>query len=251
VGCSGGVRVRVQPGAGAGVLPLPRCPNAAPARARPSARLVSPAMTSPSSPSSPSLKSPRMWRPTSISTQRAASAASSAATPPASACRPFHFKLRGYQLCELRGAAAGSGGRRKSPYTHGRHDEDKGQLCFSIQKSNKASEKQPKGRSRGAAPGALRVRAQRCQPQRLGQKHSYMCATRSPGRTGNSGSWTCWPPKFRKTRASRRTAASALPARRPWPMAVWISCSTAPAAVAMLATPAPTARAGLWGAELR
>jgi hypothetical protein len=54
--------------------------------------------------------------------------------------RPFHFKRRGKLLYEtdsnflsMDGAAAGSGGRKFSPYTHGRHDADKGQLGASIQ----------------------------------------------------------------------------------------------------------------------
>jgi hypothetical protein len=49
--------------------------------------------------------------------------------------RPFRFKRRGQLLYEtdsnflsMDGAAAGSGGRDYSPYTHGRHDADKGQL---------------------------------------------------------------------------------------------------------------------------
>jgi hypothetical protein len=54
--------------------------------------------------------------------------------------RSFRFKHRGQLLYEMDsnflsmdGAAAGSGGRDYSPYSHGRHDADKGQLGASIQ----------------------------------------------------------------------------------------------------------------------
>jgi hypothetical protein len=69
--------------------------------------------------------------------------------------RPFRFKLRGKLLYEtdsnflsMGGAAAGSGGRRFSPYTHGRRDADKGQLGASIQ-----FDLVPKAHGKASVPG--------------------------------------------------------------------------------------------------
>jgi hypothetical protein len=69
--------------------------------------------------------------------------------------RPFRFKRQGQLLYEtdsnflsMDGAAAGSGGRDYSPYTHGRHDADKGQLGASIQ-----FDLVPKANGKASVPG--------------------------------------------------------------------------------------------------
>jgi hypothetical protein len=150
--------------------------------------------------------------------------------------RPFRFKRQGQLLYEtdsnflsMDGAAAGSGGRDYSPYTHGRHDADKGQLGASIQfdmvpkAKGKASVPgrgrlcdQPVtryyGRGRGLSDGRavdrvdhsqpdavdlLRRRHAEAHPVRLDSsgagpsdlRHCYMCETRDSGR------WLYWPPK--------------------------------------------------------
>ncbi len=73
--------------------------------------------------------------------------------------RPFRFKRRGKLLYEtdsnfltMDGAAAGSRGRDYSPYSHGRHDADKGQLCASIQ-----FDLVPKAFKKASVPGRGRL----------------------------------------------------------------------------------------------
>jgi hypothetical protein len=149
---------------------------------------------------------------------------------------PFRFKRRGKLLygtdsnfLSMDGAAAGSGGRKFSPYSHGRHDADKGQLGASIQ-----CDLVPKAHGKASAPGRGRLRdqavtryyatgqrlndhravdrADHSQPdavEKLRQRraethpvrldssgagpsdlrHYYMCETR------DSGPWYYWPPK--------------------------------------------------------
>ncbi len=148
--------------------------------------------------------------------------------------RPFRFKRRGKLLYEtdsnflsMDGAAAGSGGRDYSPYSHGRHDADKGQLGASIQfdlvpKANGKAivpgrgplKNQPvthyyddghglsdgRGVDRHHMPDAvelLRRRHAEAHPVRLDSsgagpsdlRHCYVCETR------DSGQWYYWPPK--------------------------------------------------------
>ncbi len=53
------------------------------------------------------------------------------------------------------GAAAGSGGRDYSPYSHGRHDADKGQLGASIQ-----FDLVPKAHGKASVPGRGQLQIQ-------------------------------------------------------------------------------------------
>jgi hypothetical protein len=76
--------------------------------------------------------------------------------------RPFRFKRRGQLLYEtdssflaMDDAAAGSGGRDYSPYSHGRHDADKGQLGASMQ-----FDLVPKGHYQASVPGRGKLRDQ-------------------------------------------------------------------------------------------
>jgi hypothetical protein len=127
------------------------------------------------------------------------------------------------------GAAAGSGGRDYSPYTHGRHDADKGQLGASIQfdlvpKANGKASVPGRGRlcgqpvtqyydtARSLSDGRAVDRADHSQPdavEKLWQRHAeahpvrldssgagpselrhcYMCETR------DTIDWYYWPPK--------------------------------------------------------
>jgi hypothetical protein len=149
--------------------------------------------------------------------------------------RPFRFKRSGQLLYEtdsnflsMDGTAAGSGGRDYSPYSHGRHDADKGQLGASIQfdlvpKGFKGKASVPgrgnlrdqpvtryydtgqrlidhRGVDRHHTPDAvelLRRRHAEAHPVRLDSsgagpsdlRHCYMCETR------DSDKWYYWPPK--------------------------------------------------------
>jgi hypothetical protein len=138
---------------------------------------------------------------------------------------------RGYQLRELLtnvfamdGAAAGSGGPSKSPYTHGRHDDDKGQLGVSIQfdlfpKASGGSldslinqrvagyydtgvslsdNRNSRGNEMPDAVEMLRRRYARSGagpssgPASTDKRRCFMCALDSPV---PSGAWLFWPPK--------------------------------------------------------
>jgi hypothetical protein len=219
----------------------------------------------------------------------AAAAACSAATPTASA-GPSRCKRRGKLLYEtdssflsMDGAAAGSGGRKFSPYSHGRHDADKGQLGASIQFD--LVPKATVGGGGGSVPGRGRLITQPVthyygaglglsdgrgidyhhKPdavELLRRRH----AEAHPVRLDRSGagpsdlrhcymcetresvrSWLYWPPRAVRTTASRPTTASAVPAGRPWPTAAWSSRSTASVAAGW-PTSARTARAVQMGA---
>jgi hypothetical protein len=179
------------------------------------------------------------------------------------------------------GAAAGSGGRDYSPYSHGRHDADKGQLGASIQfdlvpkaKDGKASvpsrgtlcatNPSPTTMTMGAAClttaesiGATGQMPLSCcggamqRPTRCGwtavepapaTSGTATCARRGTAISGTTGLSSGWPTP------SHRTTAFALPASRPFSTAASRS-STAPAAAGWT-TSARTAHAVQMGAKV-